>query len=206
MALAPATIPVPADVADLYASSNAQTRMGVESMIRVYLSTPTPPSSSLTRHEQDLYAWAQEQAALLRQGTWHALDLEHLSEEIEDVAHSQQDKLASHLLVLLTHLLKLMVAAQRFPHDYVRAARGWRLTCQAQRLQVAKVLRRNASLRPTVQDEIADAYAIARLEAAAALATEEDAVPEACPWTPAKVLATDFWPDARQESHHVDTP
>ena len=47
-----------------------------------------------TRHEQDLSAWAHEQATFLRQGTWHALDLEHLSEEIDDVGHSQQDKLA----------------------------------------------------------------------------------------------------------------
>lgn len=31
-----------------------------------------------TLYEQDLYAWAQEQAALLREGAWHALDLEHL--------------------------------------------------------------------------------------------------------------------------------
>ena len=53
-------------------------------------------------YEQDLYAWTQEQAARLREGAWHALDLEHLIEEIEDVGHSQQDKLASHLLVLLT--------------------------------------------------------------------------------------------------------
>ena len=34
---------------------------------------------------QDFYAWTQEQAALLREGKWHALDCEHLIEEIEDL-------------------------------------------------------------------------------------------------------------------------
>jgi hypothetical protein len=45
-------------------------------------------------YDQDLYAWTQEQAALLREGAWHELDLAHLIEEIEDVGHSQRDALA----------------------------------------------------------------------------------------------------------------
>src|SRR6516225_2610141 len=96
-----------------------------------------------TPYDEDFYAWTKEQAALLRLGAIQELDLTNLAEEIEDLGHSQQDKLASHLLVLLTHLVKLMLAAIHRPHDYARAAHGWRLTCRAQRLQIAKVLRRN---------------------------------------------------------------
>ena len=202
MAPATDTISVSPDVAQMYAASSAQMRMGVESLIRVYLTAPTPQSR--TPYEQDLYAWAHEQASLLRQGAWPALDVEHLIEEIEDVGHSQQDKLASHLLVLLTHLLKLRLAATHLPQDYARAARGWRLTCRAQRLQITKVLRRNPRLRPTVPEELVDAYAIARLEAAQALDIEEALVPEPCPWDHAQVLAADFWPGEVQESHPTD--
>ena len=89
-----------------------------------------------TRYDDDFYAWTQEQAALLREGAVHELDLANLAEEIEDMGHSQQDKLASHLLVLLTHLLKLTLAATHRPHDYARAAHGWRLTCQIGRAHV----------------------------------------------------------------------
>src|SRR4030095_2550076 len=96
------------------------------------------PNAAL--YDQDLYAWSQEQAALLREGAWHELDLEHLMEEIEDVGHSQRDALASHLLVLLTHLLKLAIAAREYPGDLVRAGRGWRTTCRTQRLSFAKTL------------------------------------------------------------------
>ena len=81
-------------------------------------------------YDQDLYAWAQEQAAHLREGAFQELDLEHLSEEIEDVGHSQEDALASHLLILLTHLLKQALAAVHRPNDFARAERGWRVTCR----------------------------------------------------------------------------
>ena len=68
-----------------------------------------------TLYDQDFYAWTQAQAALLREGAVHELDLTNLAEEIEDMGHSQQDKLASHLLVLLTHLLKGLLAARHAP-------------------------------------------------------------------------------------------
>ena len=151
------------------------------------------PNAAL--YEQDLYAWTQEQVALMREGAVHELDLEHLIEEIEDVGHSQQDKLASHLLVLLTHLLKLLLAARHLPQDYARAARGWRLTCQAQRLQITKVLRRNPRLRPAVSAELADAYAVARLDTARDLPLDEALVPAPCPWGDQEVLDADFWPE-----------
>ena len=150
-------------------------------------------------YEQDLYAWTQEQVALLREGAVHELDLEHLIEEMEDVGHSQKDKLASHLLVLLTHLLKLLLAQAHLPTDYARAARGWRLTCQAQRLQIAKVLRRNPRLRQTVAAELADAYGIARIEAARDLPLDEALVPTSSPWPEHDVLAADVWPSTSSD-------
>jgi hypothetical protein len=152
-------------------------------------------STKTARYDEDFYAWTQEQAALLREGAVDELDLANLAEEIEDMGHSQQDKLASHLLVLLTHLLKLHLAAIHLPHDYARAARMWRLSCRAQRLQIAKVLRRNPRLRTTIPEECGDAYAIARLEAAQALELEETLIPASCPWNAAKVLEADFWPE-----------
>ena len=156
-----------------------------------------------TLYDQDFYAWTQAQAALLRAGAVHALDLAHLVEEIEDMGHSQQDKLASHLLVLLTHLLKLLLAAQAFPQDYARAARGWRLTCRAQRLQIAKVLRRNPRLRRTVPEELVDAYQVARVEVMQMLELEESRVPESCPWEEKQILAADFWPGANWIDRNV---
>jgi hypothetical protein len=45
-----------------------------------------------------------------------------------------------------------------------------------------------------VLDELPDAYTIARLQAAIALAVDEASLPLVCPWTPEQVLDEDFWP------------
>jgi hypothetical protein len=44
-----------------------------------------------------------------------------------------------------------------------------------------------------VPDELADAYEIARVEAAGDLATTEAAMPTRCPWRVEQLLDADFW-------------
>jgi hypothetical protein len=39
-------------------------------------------------YDQDFYAWTQEQAALLREGALHDLDVTNLAEEIESLGKS----------------------------------------------------------------------------------------------------------------------
>jgi hypothetical protein len=48
-----------------------------------------------TLYEQDVMAWASEQAALLRAGKLAAIDIEHIAQEIEDVGKSEKRELAS---------------------------------------------------------------------------------------------------------------
>ena len=59
-----------------------------------------------TTYEKDIIVWATEQAALLRAGKLSALDIEHISEEIEDVGKCEKRELSSRMAVLLSHLLK----------------------------------------------------------------------------------------------------
>ena len=152
-------------------------------------------STKTTLYEQDFYAWTQEQAALLEGHQFDTLDIPHLVEEITSLGKSEQRELVHRLEPLLEHLVKLTIAAARLPHDFQRAGRLWRITVKTQRVKVAQVLRDNPSLRPTVPQAVADAYAVARLEAAAALDLDEDTIPETCPWTPDEVLKADFWPE-----------
>jgi hypothetical protein len=149
----------------------------------------------MIRYESDWYAWAHEQAGLLAQGHFDALDVPHLVEELELMAESEHGQLVNRLIVLLTHLLKLHVAAQHLPVDRQRAGRGWRQTCRTQRVRLAQLLRRNPSLAPRLEHAIADAYEVAVLEAAAGLGLETLPMPTTCPWSPRDVLADDFWPE-----------
>jgi uncharacterized protein DUF29 len=146
-------------------------------------------------YETDFYAWTQEQARLLDARQFDALDIPHLVEEITSLGKSEQRELYSRLSVLLTPLLTLRYAALARPEDLRRAGRGWRATVTTQRLSMAKILRENPSLQPTIPAELADAYAVAQVEAATALEMEDARMPETCPWSAVQVLDANFWPE-----------
>jgi len=48
----------------------------------------------MTGYDEDVVAWAQEQAALLRSGRISEIDLANIAEEIEDVGKSEKRDLA----------------------------------------------------------------------------------------------------------------
>ena len=57
-------------------------------------------------YDRDFYAWANEQASLLRKGDLSHADIEHIAEEIESMGKTEKRELISRLTVLLLHLLK----------------------------------------------------------------------------------------------------
>ena len=82
---------------------------------------------SIDLYEQDFYAWAREQATLLRAGRYDELDLEHLSEEVEDLGGSLYRSVRSRIRTIIEHLLKLEHAPAAEPRGL------WRDTIHAQR-------------------------------------------------------------------------
>jgi hypothetical protein len=58
------------------------------------------------RYENDFYAWADEQPALLRAGDLDGADIAHIAEEIASLGRCEKRELVSRLTVLLLHLLK----------------------------------------------------------------------------------------------------
>ena len=67
-------------------------------------------------YDLDFYAWADQQAALLRAGRLTEADIEHIAEEIESMGRREKRELVDHLAVLLLHLLRVALptwAAQR---------------------------------------------------------------------------------------------
>ena len=127
-------------------------------------------------YERDFYAWANEQAALLRAGRLSAADIDHIAEEIESMGRSEKRELTSRLAVLLAHLLKWQAQPER-------RGRSWLLTIREQRRQVAQVLGDNPSLRGRLPDIMADAYETALLAAQRETGLAETAFPAACPWS-----------------------
>ena len=131
-------------------------------------------------YDADPYAWAHDQAALLRAGRFDALDLEHLIEELEDLAGSMKSAVRSRATTVMEHLLKL----QHSPAQSPRLA--WRQTIRTQRTRLLN------DLTPTLQrhlaEQLPDLYARARHDAEGSLRDHgendaADALPEACPYT-----------------------
>lgn len=139
-------------------------------------------------YEQDIVAWANEQAHLLRSGRFDQLDLAHLAEEIEDVGKSEHRELANRMAVLLSQLLK-------WKYQPERRGNSWRNTVQVQRKAIAVRLKNIPSLQPMLSDtgwqEVmwADAGALFTGE------TGIDNLPERDPWTAAEILDQEWLPD-----------
>lgn len=138
-------------------------------------------------YDTDFYAWANEQAALLRAGKLSVADIEHIAEEIESMGKAEKRELVSRLTVLLLHLLK-------WQHQPKRRGPSWRLSIANARDQLVDLLGDNPSLRPKLPEAVEQAYRYARRQAAAETKLPEQTFPAVCPWTVEQAMDPDFWP------------
>jgi hypothetical protein len=138
-------------------------------------------------YEEDFYAWANEQAALLRAGKLGEADIAHIAEEIESMGKGEKRELASRLGVLLLHLLKWQFQPGK------RGA-SWQATIKVQRRDLAVHMRDNPSLQPLVPQVIEQAYGNAVIEAEVETGLLGTAFPAVCPWTFEQVMDVGFWP------------
>lgn len=139
-----------------------------------------------TTHEQDFYAWTQEQSQLLKTGQLHQIDWQNIAEEIEDMGRSEKRQLDSRLELLIMHLLKWQFQPNL-------RSRSWQLTIKEQRLRLEKLLQKNPSLQPNLTEAIEDVYSLATLSAERE--TGLSLFPEICPYTLAEILSLEFLPE-----------
>jgi hypothetical protein len=126
-------------------------------------------------YERDFYTWSLEQAHLLREGRFDALDRDNVAEEIESLRREQFNKLESALRVLLVHMLK-------WDHQPRKRTRSWTLSIKEQRAVLRNVLADNPGLKSRLDEALARANEQARLVAARETGLDENAFPPACPY------------------------
>jgi len=102
-------------------------------------------------YDRDFYAWANEQAALLRAGRLSEADIENIAEEIESMGRSEKRELVSRLTVLLLNFLKW-----QFQPNF--RSNSWRLSIEEQRFNVDEHLNENSSLRGQIEPAMRTAY------------------------------------------------
>jgi hypothetical protein len=137
--------------------------------------TANRPTAPAPLYERDLYAWAQEQARLLRAGRFDEVDAENVAEEILDVGSNEYDKLESALRVLLTHVLK-------WDYQQGKRSRSWQNTIAIQRRHVLRQLSRNPSLKNRAGEAVTEAFGDARRLASSETDMDVGAFPETCPY------------------------
>ncbi|MGI4765102.1 MAG: DUF29 domain-containing protein [Janthinobacterium lividum] len=128
-----------------------------------------------SRYDDDIHAWAMEQAEHLKAGRFAALDLINLADEVADVGHSQYDKLESDLARVIQHLLK-------WDHQPGQRSRSWANTVKEHRRRVERQLRRNPSLKALRIEALQEAFDRGRADALSETDLPDDVFPSRNPY------------------------
>lgn len=140
------------------------------------------------RYEDDVIAWANEQARLLRARRFDLLDVEHLADEVEDVGKSEKREFANRMALLLAHLLKWKYQPDR------RGSSGSN-TIKVQRVALDDCIAETPSLKASLDDSRwwRRAWSDALLQFERETGLQVD-LPNECPWSVAEVFDRGWLP------------
>ncbi len=142
------------------------------------------PAMPLTElYEADETAWLDAMAMLIAERRTSEFDLPNLQEYIESMAIRDRRETINRLIVLLMHILKW---------EYQPDARtgSWRSTIREQRRQLRSICERGV-LRIHAEENLAEAYDNARLNASDETGLNVTEFSFECPWTLEQILADD---------------
>lgn len=137
---------------------------------------------------EDAQAWYVEQAELLRARRFGELDVDVIAEELEDLGRSERRELRSRLAVVLAHLLKWQFQPER-------RGRSWLNSIERERDRIAVHLDDNPSLGREIGNIVAEAYRLARRDAAREAELALSLLPEDCPYAISDLLREGWLPD-----------
>ncbi|MCF7970404.1 MAG: DUF29 domain-containing protein [Methylococcaceae bacterium] len=141
-------------------------------------------------HEQDFYAWTQQQVHLLKDDQLDKIDVAALIEELESTGAREKRELLSHLEMLLMHLLK-------WQYQPERQGKLGEFTIQEQRDRIRDHLSENPSLRnpDSLERGLIKAYHYAVRKAVYDTGFKVSHFPTDCPYSLEQILDMDFYPN-----------
>lgn len=143
-------------------------------------------------YETDVYAWSQQQVALLRAEDFAEVDWHNVIEEIDSVGASQRNELRNRLKELLMHLLKWQFQSEK-------QSPSWYRSIQMQRNAINDLLDDNPSLRRLIPENVAEVYPRAVRDAIVETGLPRSAFPSTCPYEPIQVMDDEFFPLSTQQ-------
>ena len=145
------------------------------------------PSAETSLYDADFHDWILTTVTLLRQRRFADIDVEHLVEELEDMAKRERRALESHIRNVTLHLLKW-----RYQPD--KRGSSWRQSIRNGRIEIRKLLRDSPSLANQVSQMIEDEYPDARADAIDETGFSENIFPLQCPFTAEQMLDREYLP------------
>ena len=139
-------------------------------------------------HADDWSAWLEDQARLLRQRNFNAVDADNLAEELDSLARSDQRALKSQIRRLLVYLLKW--AAQPG-----KRSKSWKKSIRSARDQIDSILEENPSFENRYLAAVEQEYPKARDAAAQEMDVSAGELPAECPFSVDSLRDPDFLPE-----------
>jgi hypothetical protein len=151
-----------------------------------------------TLYDVDFVTWTERQAEelrrLAREGSNLPLDWENLAEEIESLGKRDRRSLYRRVYQILRHLLKLKYSPAEEPRH------GWMGEVGEQRQRLKQLLGDSPSLKPLIDDAIADQWRAAVQRAEFDLREHGENVPlshlAAAPLLSADEVLSDWYPES----------
>ena len=139
-------------------------------------------------YETDYLRWIETTVEKLRARDYSNIDWENLIAEIEDMGRSERRSLESNLVVIVLHLLKW-----QFQPD--RRSGSWKASIVEHRRRIRKALKDSPSLKPYLEEILAECYVDAAEQASAETGLSIETFPQSCIYSAVEVLDSEFLPE-----------
>ncbi len=140
-------------------------------------------------YTKDFYAWALNNAKLLRAGKINEADIVNVAEEIESMGKSERRELINRLAVLIAHLLKWQLQPARRNNN-------WKYTIEEQRDEILDLLHESPSLKKELEGQLVRAYKRGVLIAATETSLGKEVFPKTCQFSLEQLINLKFFPTA----------
>jgi hypothetical protein len=138
-------------------------------------------------YDHDFFAWATENARLLREGRLSEIDVDHIAEELESMGRSERRQLTGRLSRLIAHLLK-------WQFQPILRSKSWKCSIKNQRIAISDLLADSPSLGGELESIVERAYATGVNIAIQQTGLDEGDSPPLCPYSTHRLLDDNFRP------------
>ena len=105
-------------------------------------------------YERDFNLWVEEVKRAIAKRDFEGMDWDNLLDEIDDMGKSEKRSLDSYMQRLIEHILKL----KYWEAERERCERGWKQEVTNFRNRIARILKKNPSLKNYLEEEYKDIY------------------------------------------------